>query len=82
MVCILLWAQLPAGLLGETRVSVYVPEDLTVKREGWVRQRVGPQNRPLNENHEISLYTCTAHKANPTFCVGKDVGHLELTHCW
>ena len=44
-----LWAQLPAGLFGDAEELVYVPEDLTVKRE--VRQRVGLS--------ETSLYTTT-----------------------
>lgn len=38
----LLWVQLSAGLIGDTSESVCVLENLTVQREGQVRQRVGP----------------------------------------
>lgn len=79
-----LWAQLSPGLIGDTGESVCVLQDLTVQRENQARQRVGPQNRPLNENHnETSLYIDqkgSVKKADNTFCVGKDVGQPECSH--
>lgn len=79
-----LGAQLSAGLTGDTRESVRVLKNLTVQREDQERQRVGPQNRHLHENHnETSLYIdqkSSVRKADNTFCVGKDVGQPELSH--